>query len=73
MMSTSHQFPGEEKDQREAERLIIKELYPQGSEKNEKKEYKKNSILLLEASAKAEGRYSKELLEKPHIQQFINE
>ena len=46
MMSTSHQFPGEEKDQREAERLIIKELYPQASEKNEKKEYKK--ILVVE-------------------------
>jgi hypothetical protein len=49
----------------------VQELYPQASDKNEKKEYKKNSILLLEASARATGRYSKELLEKPHIQKFI--
>ena len=29
--------------------------------------------MLLEASAKAEGRYSKELLEKPEIKKFIHE
>jgi hypothetical protein len=28
MISTTHQYPGEEKNQREAEKLIIQDLYP---------------------------------------------
>jgi hypothetical protein len=35
MMSTTHQMPGEEKDQREYEKLLIQELYPSPVDKHE--------------------------------------